>query len=339
MLEPPPDLAAEAVARALEGGYGIRVSGLTFLPIGNDAASWAYRVGTATGRDWFLKVRAGAMPGAVVPALLHRQGVPNVLAPLPATSGAPVVPLGRFTLALYPMLEAVTGAEAGLSAAQWRQLGTAVERIHTLPVPAELARLVGRERFRPSRRELLPKLEAALANPDRGDEVAVELAAFWRAHREVIGALVERADRQGRWLAGAGFPKGLCHGDLHTWNVLVDSDQQLWIVDWDEAVVAPRERDLMFVVGGIGAGLVSPDDTRAFFQGYGRARVDPVLLAYYRCAWAVQDIAAYAEEAVLSPGLGSMSRRAALEGFVSLFEPGNIVGLASPAVSQARRRA
>jgi spectinomycin phosphotransferase len=336
MLEPPPDLAAEAVARALEGGYGIRVSGLIFLPIGNDAASWAYRVVTATGRDWFLKVRAGAMPGAVVPALLHRQGVPNVLAPLPATSGAPAVPLWRFTLALYPMLEAVTGAEAGLSAAQWRQLGAAVERVHTLPVPARLARLVGRERFRPSRRELLPKLEAALAGPDPGDEVAVELAALWRAHREVIGALVERADRQGRWLAGAGFSKGLCHGDLHTWNVLVDSDQQLWIVDWDEAVVAPRERDLMFVVGGIGAGLVSPDDTRAFFQGYGRARVDPVLLAYYRCAWAVQDIAAYAEEAVLSPGLGASSRRAALEGFVSLFEPGNIVGLASATAPAGR---
>jgi spectinomycin phosphotransferase len=132
------------------------------------------------------------------------------------------------------------------------------------------------------------------------------------------------------------YLKRLCHADLHTWNVLVDSDQQLWIVDWDEAVVAPRERDLMFVVGGICAGLVSPDDTRAFFQGYGRARVDPVLLAYYRCAWAVQDIAAYAEEAVLSPGLGASIRRAALEGFVSLFEPGNIVDLAS-AIAPAGR--
>jgi spectinomycin phosphotransferase len=339
MLEPPPDLPAEAIVGTLEGGYGIRVGALTFLPIGNDPASWAYRVGTASGRDWFLKVRAGAMPGAVVPALLHRQGVPNVLAPLPAKGGAPAVALERFMLALYPMLEAATAAEAGLSAAQWRQLGVVVERIHSLPVPAELARLLGRERFRPSRRELLPDLEALLASPDPADPVARELSAFWRAHQEVIDALVERADRQGRWLATAGFPKGLCHGDLHTWNVLVDGEQQVWIVDWDEAVVAPRERDLMFVVGGIGAALVSPANTRAFFRGYGEARVDPVLLAYYRCAWAVQDIAAYGEEAVLSPGLGSQSRRAALEGFMCLFEPGNIVDLARPGVPGVRRRA
>jgi spectinomycin phosphotransferase len=334
MLEPPPDLAPEAIVRALETGWGIRVAALTFLPIGNDAASWAYRVGTASGRDWFLKVRAGAMPGAVVPALLHRQGVPNVLAPLPATSGAPAVALERFTLALYPMLKAAIGAEVGLSAAQWRQLGVAVERIHTLTVPPELARLLGRERFRPSRRELLPDLEALLASPDLADPVARELAAFWQAHREVISALVERADRQGRWLAGAGFPKGLCHGDLHTWNVLVDGDEQVWIVDWDEAVLAPRERDLMFVVGGIGSGLVSPGDTRSFFQGYGEARIDPVLLAYYRCAWAVQDIAAYGEEAVLSPALGEASRRAALAGFMDLFAPGNIVDLARPTVPE-----
>ncbi|HEX8861124.1 MAG TPA: phosphotransferase [Actinomycetes bacterium] len=338
MLEPPPDLAAEAVVRALERGYGIRVAEVEFLPIGNDPASWAYRVGTPSGRDWFLKVRAGAMPGAVVPALLHRQGVPNVLAPLPATGGAPAVALERFTLALYPMLDAVPGGVAGVSAAQWRQLGAAVERIHTLPVPAELARLLGRERFRPSRRELLPELERLLARPDPDDPLALELADIWHTHEKVIHALIERADRQGPWLARAGFPKGLCHGDLHTWNVLVDADQQLWIVDWDEAVLAPRERDLMFVVGGIAAGMVSPEDTRSFFQGYGEACIDPVLLAYYRCAWALQDIATTAEEALLSPQLGEVSRRKAVAGFRSLFEPGNIVDLASPAVSQARRR-
>jgi spectinomycin phosphotransferase len=333
MLEPPHDLTDTTIARALETGYGIRVAEVEFLPIGNDPASWAYRVATASGRrDWFLKVRAGAMPGAVVPALLHRQGVPNVLAPLPAKSGAPAVALERFTLALYPMLDAVPGGKVGLSAAQWRQLGAVVERIHTLPVPAELGRMLGRERFRPARRELLPKLDALLASPDPGDPLALELADRWHAQDGVIHALAERADRQGPWLARAGFPKGLCHADLHTFNVLVDADQQIWLVDWDEAVLAPRERDLMFVVGGIREDLVSPEDTRSFFQGYGDARIDPVLLAYYRCAWALQDIATTAEEAVLSPHLGELSRRKAVDGFKSLFEPGSIVDLARRSV-------
>jgi hypothetical protein len=232
----PPALAEEAIAGALEAGFGVRVAGLVFLPVGNDAASWAYRVEVAGGPPWFLKVRAGAgaMPGAAVPAYLQRHGVPLVPAPRPTGAGAPFVVVDRFALALYPLLDAAPGAVVGLSPAQWRELGAAVRR------------------------------------------------------------------------------PTLCR----------------WIVDWDEAVLAPRERDLMFVVGGIGHGLVRPHDTERFLRGYGETGIDPRLLAHYRTAWAVQDIAAYGEEVLLTPSLGQETRPAALEGFMDLFEPGNIVDLA-----------
>jgi hypothetical protein len=52
------------------------------------------------------------------------------------------------------------------------------------------------------------------------------------------------------------------------------------------------------------------------------------LLAYYRAAWAVQDIASYGQEALLMPALGEETRRAAVAGFMGLFEPGNIIDVA-----------
>jgi spectinomycin phosphotransferase len=329
MLEPP-QLADGTIIGALQASFGIRVAELAFLPVGNDSASWAYRVEAAAGPSYFLKVRAGTggMPGAAVPAHLHRHGVPNILAPLATSAGEPYVRVKGFALALYPMLEARTGAEVGLSPRQWRQLGAALRQIHAVLLTPRLARLVGREPFRPTRRELLADLEELLAAPAPGDPVAAELAAFWRAHQDVIRQLVDQADALGRQLAHARFPRVLCHADLHTWNVLVDADQRLWIVDWDEAILAPRERDLMFMVGGIGHRLVRPRDTEDFFQGYGDTRADARLLTYYRTAWAVQDIAAYGEEVLLMPALGEASRRAAVAGFMSLFEPGNIVDLA-----------
>lgn len=330
-MREPPDLTAEAIAGALQGGFGIRVAGLSFLPVGNDAGSWAYRVEEDGGPPWFLKVRsgAGAMPGAAVPAYLRRRGTPGILAPLPTRAGEPYLAVDRFGLALYPMLDARTGAEAGLSPAQWRALGTALAEVHATPPTPELLRLVGRETFRPSRRELLPELEAALTTADPADPVAGRLATSWRSHRAVIDKLVDQADRLGGELARFPAPAVLCHADLHTWNVLVDSTGHLWISDWDEAVLAPRERDLFFVVGGIGHGLVTPSTTASFLDGYGEVTVDPALLAYYRCAWAVQDIAAYGEQALLSPTAGEATRRAAAEGFEDLFAPGNIVDLAS----------
>ena len=332
-MREPPDLAEDAIVGALQAGFGIRVAGLWFLPVGNDADSWAYRVEAGDGPAWFLKVRSGtaAMPGAAVPAYLHRRGIPGVLAPLPTRAGEPYLVAGRFALALYPMLDARHGAEAGLSSAQWRELGATLARVHATPPTPELTRLVGRERYRPSRRELLPKLEAALAGADPGDPVAGALAASWQARRAVIGALADRADRLGGELAADPAPQVLCHADLHTWNVLVEDTGRLWIADWDEAVLAPRERDLMFVVGdGIGHGLVGPSREASFLEGYGQVTADPALLAYYRCAWAVQDIAAYGEQALLSPTAGEATRRAAVEGFEDLFAPGNIVDLAGP---------
>jgi spectinomycin phosphotransferase len=99
-------------------------------------------------------------------------------------------------------------------------------------------------------------------------------------------------------------------------------------VDWDETILAPKERDLMFVIGGIGRGLVSPQETASFLEGYGEAAIDQRALLYYRYAWAAQDMGAYAEEA-FSPHLGEPARRDAARGFMSLFEPGNIVAIAA----------
>ena len=51
-------------------------------------------------------------------------------------------------------------------------------------------------------------------------------------------------------------------------------------------------------------------------------------MSYYRYAWAVQHIADFGEQVFSRPGLGTVTRRAAAEGLMSLFEPGEIVELA-----------
>ena len=95
-MREPPALGDDAIVGAVEASFGIRVTALAFLPVGNDAASWAYRVQAARGQAFFLKVRAGAdrAPGAVVPWHLQRLGVPHVLAPLASGTGAPTVRVG-----------------------------------------------------------------------------------------------------------------------------------------------------------------------------------------------------------------------------------------------------
>ena len=161
------------------------------------------------------------------------------------------------------------------------------------------------------------------------DPIARQLAAFWRARHAEISALVERAEDVGRRLRVAGLPVALCHADAHTANVLIDSADNLWVVDWDETVLAPKERDLVFVVGGgISGDLVGPREEAWFFQGYGDTLVDPFALAYYRYGWAVQDIGSFGEQVLLTPEAGAETRRDAMRIFMRLFQPGEIVGMA-----------
>jgi spectinomycin phosphotransferase len=330
-MREPPRLTDAAIRAALQAHYNISITALTFLPLGNDLASFVYRVDASDGKSYFLKARAGvgfSPPSLIIPRFLHQQGIPHIIAPLPTASGALWVQLSDFALSLYPFIDARTAAGTGLAAQHWRELGTTLQQIHTSHLPPDLRQIVRHETFTPSRRQVLTDLESVIANHELADPTQQELAAFWRARQAEIRAVIARADMLGDQLRQWSLPLVLCHADLHTWNVLLDTEQQMWIVDWDEIVLAPKERDLMFVIGGIGHGLVSEHETSCFLQGYGDPAIDRRALVYYRYAWAVQDMGAYAEEVFFSPDRGEQSRSAAVRGFIDLFAPGNIVAIA-----------
>jgi spectinomycin phosphotransferase len=254
--------------------------------------------------------------------------VPHIAAPLPTADGALWARVGAYGMSLYPLLDARTATDAGLSPRQWHDLGATLRRIHEQRLPPELLRIMPRERFTPSRRDVLARLGPIIAGPPPADGPQRELVAFWRDRRAEIEGLLARTDALAAELAGANPPLVLCHADLHTWNVLVERDGGLWIVDWDETVLAPRERDLMFVIEGIGRGLVRPEETASFLEGYGAAAIDRRALVYYRYAWAAQDLGAYAEEVFFSPQLSEQARGEAAQSFMDLFGPNYIIAIA-----------
>ena len=81
-----PNLADAAITHCLREGYGLGVARLAFLPVGNDAAAWAYRADAQDGSAYFVKVKRGPVyaSSVVVPHFLKEQGLLAVVAPLPA---------------------------------------------------------------------------------------------------------------------------------------------------------------------------------------------------------------------------------------------------------------
>ena len=330
MREPPANLANDTLHACLRDRYRLAVVELAFLPLGHDASAWVYRARTADGGTYFLKARLGGVgeAGLAVPRYLRDRGIARVVAPLPTITGALWADAGDYALILYPFVAGTTGMERGMTAEQWADYGAQLRRVHDAAVGEDLARLLRREAFRPTGADQVRRLDAHTAARAFADPAATALARVWQARRDEIRALVDRAEELGRRLGRAVPPLVLCHADIHTANVLLDADGLVWLVDWDEVVLAPRERDLMFVVGGISRKLVGPREEAHFFRGYGATAIDPLALAYYRYAWAVGDIGAFGEQVFLRPDLGPDAQRAAADLFIGLFQPGEIVDLA-----------
>ena len=87
MLERP-KLADGVIIAQLIASYQLRVRALEFLPVGNDARAWSYRVEADAG-SFFLKLRRGPVNPAslLVPRYLLNRGINSAVSPLPAKSG------------------------------------------------------------------------------------------------------------------------------------------------------------------------------------------------------------------------------------------------------------
>jgi len=323
MRERPP-LSDGALAATLADGWGVAVASVEFLPVGNDSRAWSFGVVAADGSRRFCKVRRGpADPGAVrVPMFLREQGLEEVVAAVPTVDGEPWRPLAGFTLLLYPWVEGRPAMEQGLSDRQWTALGRFVAALHRTALHrTALAAAVTRESFVPWGTGPVRALDARIDEDWLAEPLRHELAGLWRAHRTEIGVAADRAERLGRVVAAARPALVLCHGDLHTANLLVGHRDRLAVVDWDGLLLAPRERDLMFVTG---------EERTRFLEGYGPATLDRTVLAYYRWEWVVQELADYGTR-VLDDRLGEQTRRQAVTEFARLFAPGDVVEAARAA--------
>ena len=322
--------------------YGWSVDDATL--VSRDAVrTWTFRADVAGGDPVFLKLRAAADPARLaVCAWLAEHGLRGVVAPLRTISGELSVVAAGLVVAAYPFIDGTLAGDAHLTDAQWSAYGAIVSGVHRTSLPSELEAALPVEQFQPEPLARLAVLDTIVGDAARRthDVTARETVALWRAHRAEIEALATRT----ALLAGtlrARRPRDagvLCHGDIHTYNVLIDRHAMLHVIDWDDLIIAPPERDLMFVLGSPIGGSRSEQDIKSFLEGYGSQRIDPQRLAYYHVEWALQDVVGYAADA-LSEASGSASRSVALGILRGLFDPGGEVDIglrATPGLNGVR---
>ena len=327
MLEKPA-LSNESILALLGEVYGLSDARTEFLPLGADVNTAVYRVACAGSSRYFLKLRKGVFDevSALIPRLLHDRGVRAVIEPLSTLDGRLWAHLDAFTCVLYPYVEGHSGFEPALSDAQWLAFGEALRAVHAAVLPAELAQKVNTETYSPFWRQQVRQFQA-LATGSFADPLAARMAAFMRSRQAVIERLIDRAEQLASILQGQPPQAVLCHSDIHAGNLLLALDGNVYMVDWDNPILAPKERDLMFIGGGVGGIWNSPREDSLFYRGYGPAELNRAALAYYRCERVVEDIAAFADQILLTRGAED-DRQQGYGYFTSSFSPNGVIEIA-----------
>lgn len=335
-LETRPEIDLEDVIVALERAYGIVADDIAFLPVGADPDAAAWRVAAADGATFFLKTRHARFNAGplAVPRFLCDQGIGAVVAPLRDRHGALSVIAGGVGLILYPFVEGMSGFEGGaLTPRQWTRLGAALRNIHDAKPPAAVLREVETELFAPRWREQVRGWLRG-TRPARDDTDRALSTLLDRRHGDVE-RILERADELALLLRDDGRPLVLCHTDIHAGNVLTGRDGGIHIVDWDSPRLAPKERDLMFVGGGVGGVWNHRDEEEAFYRGYDATVIDVAALAYYRCERIVEDIAVTCEQVFLGDG---PHRAESLSQLEAQWRPRDVVEIADATFRRLARR-
>lgn len=325
-----PDLKEEELKRSLYSHYRLTAKDIEFLPLGADQDTAVFKISMEDHADYFLKLRKGLFQASSVeiPSYLYKAGILHIIPPITTHDGQLVVHQPPYRMILYPYVLGQNAFEKKLTDQQWIEFGRALKMIHTVALPYTLLNSLPRESYASKWRKSVLSWLQFIDNRSFTEKINSETANFLAMKRQEILQLVTKTENLAQSLNNMGLPFLVCHGDIHGWNLLITDDQRFFIVDWDTLILAPKERDLMFIGSSLqGQWRNIAEEEKLFFEGYGIVHINMVALAYYRYERIIEDIAVFCEQ-IFTAEKESDNRNQSLVYLRSNFEPGGQLEMA-----------
>ena len=156
------------------------------------------------------------------------------------------------------------------------------------------------------------------------------LHSSWMAHQPIIHAVVTSLEKLAVVLQAQTLPYVICHADLHPANLLRNQLGHVFVIDWDEVMLAPKERDFLFIKESSAASSALPG-TPAFWEGYGVTEIDWIALTYYRYERVIQDVIECAREVFFRDDLGEGTKADSVKLFQAILTNDGEIDAASQA--------
>ncbi|MCC6564838.1 MAG: phosphotransferase [Chloroflexi bacterium] len=281
-MRTPPPISVNVIEAALRDAFAMKQPHLTFVRGGEEA--WAFNVASAEGA-FHLKIYSSAddlllerLDACL--ALRTALDTASVVSAVPTRAGSLMFQVAGFNAALFPYVLAMPFRKPEWTQEQSTAVGRLLARIHAAPLDVPLVAESFSTGAADAAQKVIDALLAALesANPVHHATARLLLPCEGALRREI-----DRLRRASETVRHTPAAMVVCHGDL-TWdNVLFGPEP--YLIDWDDMLYAPKERDLMF--------YADPNDPvlEAYGQAGGDTRLDADALMYYRALWNNEEVA------------------------------------------------
>jgi spectinomycin phosphotransferase len=316
----------DAVPGWVAADFGIALTSWTLVHSGADSRASLWRAGAADGATYAVKLSGGGTAaGLVVTAQLTDQGVAGIPAPVRTHDGLLWSERAGCRLSIVPWVSDTQALNGKMGLPQWQAFGVLLRSLHECAVTTELAVTLPRDDYQ--YRAAKAEVEAVRAHTREPVDARARHVAGLLDH-EAVPRLVQRTEELAAEVRARPAPSVVCHSDPHLGNVLIGQSGEIWLIDWDDAMLSAPERDLMFAVDGLPEfSGVSAREQSQFWCGYGEVTVDARRLAYFRCMRAMEDLFGWAHRA-MDPTVSEAERTMALSIVENVLEPDMFVDLA-----------
>jgi spectinomycin phosphotransferase len=287
-MMPDSNMNRSFLKKVIRDEFGIDIA--SFTPVPKAEAVRAYSIESANGNRFFLKLYLNdTIPNSAfrfAHDLSYKVGISNVVHPIRAKSGQLRIPTGESYLALFNLVAGKTAEEIKFNDGQLEKLGELLAKIHQSK--KIIGEYVVKENFEIS---FEAKFFAVFGEIDKlsqdSPEYRKKVRLFLDPHREkFMEELATLRELQNK-VRRMDLEFVNCHGEPSPGNVLSSDNNEVYLLDWDEPIFAPKEKDLLFF----------KDNIEPVMRGYRRCSENTIvngdLIEFYGHMWNLGEIADY----------------------------------------------
>src|SRR5438128_2428040 len=265
--------------------FGIGIIDFTLVP--KWEAARGYIVESSNHKSFFLKIYwDDKIPDSAfrfADDLFARAGIVNIAHPIPTSHGQMRVHIRDFQIALFDWISGRTAEEHKLGDAQLERLGELLAQIHQSKTT--IGEYSVKENFGiPFKDRFLAIFDSMSKISGDSTKYGTRLKLFLGPHRQEFMRELGTLEKLQHKVKTKNLEYVNCHGEPSPGNILSSDNGEIHLLDWDDPIFAPKEKDLLFF----------KDNVEPVMRGYSMFSKDNIIdqdvLEFYGHMWNLGEI-------------------------------------------------